>query len=71
MTNCELLRQKVEACGITITYLAGKIGITREALYKKMRNETEFKASEISCVAKVLNLSQVDINEIFFVQSVN
>ena len=51
--------------------LAKMLGITREALYNKIRNETEFKASEISRVAKVLNLTQREINEIFFAKSVN
>ena len=67
MTNSERLRKKVEEFGITFTFLAEKIGITRESLYKKMRNETEFKASEISGVAKTLRLSQKEINEIFLI----
>lgn len=71
MTNSECLRKKVEDSGITFTFLAEKIGITRESLYKKMRNETEFKASEISSVAQVLRLSQKEINEIFFAKGVN
>ena len=71
MTNSEMFRKKVDSCGITITYLAKMLGITREALYNKIRNETEFKASEISCVAKVLNLTQREINEIFFAKNVN
>ena len=71
MTNSEMFRKKVEDCGITYTYLAKKIGITRESLYKKLRNETEFKASEISNVAVILRLSQDEINKIFFAQRVN
>ena len=66
MTNFKLLREKVEECGISYTFLAKKVGITREALYKKMQNQTEFKASEISKVSEILRLNQKEINSIFF-----
>ena len=35
MTNTELFRNKVEEIGVTYTFIASKIGITREALYNK------------------------------------
>lgn len=66
MTNTKKFRDKVESSGITFTYLAKRLGITREALYKKMKNETEFKASEIMNISKVLRLTENERNEIFF-----
>ena len=53
MTNTELFRNKVEEIGVTYTFIASKIGITREALYNKINNGTEFKASEIAVCSKV------------------
>lgn len=67
MTNTELFRKKVEEKGITFKFLASQIGITREALYNKMNNETEFKASEIAAIANVLQLTSKERDEIFFV----
>lgn len=71
MTNSKLFREKVESLGITYTYLAEKTGITRESLYGKVQNKTEFKASEILNISKVLQLEQKEINDIFFNQGVN
>lgn len=71
MTNTELFRKKVEKSGITYTFLASKIGITREALYKKINNETEFKASEITACAKILGLNSTERDRIFFDAKLN
>lgn len=71
MTDSVMFRKKIKERGITFTYLAKKIGITREALYKKVANETEFKASEISCASDVLQLTQTEVNQIFFAKYVN
>lgn len=71
MTDTKKFREKVENSGITFTYLAKKLGITRESLYKKMKNETEFKASEILNISKVLRLTENERNEIFFAVCVN
>lgn len=66
MTNTELLRKKIEEKGITFKFLALKIGITRESLYNKLNNTTEFKASEISRIAEVLQLTSKERDDIFF-----
>lgn len=71
MTNTNMLRKKISECGITFTFLASRIGITREALYMKLRNETEFKASEIVKVVDALGLTDKERNEIFFAKMVN
>ena len=66
MTDSELLKSEIEKSGISITFIARKLGITREALYKKIKNETEFKASEIAKMQYILNLSDKKRDDIFF-----
>ena len=66
MTNTEMFRKRVEECGVTYTFIASKIGITREALYKKINNETEFKASEITVCTQILQLNSAERDKIFF-----
>lgn len=66
MTNTEELRKCIAKSGISVTFLANKLGITREGLYNKLNNVTEFKASEIAKCAKLLNLSDEERNRIFF-----
>lgn len=57
MTDTKLLREAIDNSGMSITFISNEIGISREALYKKISNTTEFKASEITKLSKILNLS--------------
>lgn len=66
MTDSKVLKEKIAESGIPISFIARKIGISREGFYKKLNNETEFKASEISCVKEVLRLSNSERDAIFF-----
>ena len=68
MTNSKKLSDEISASGMTITAVAKKIGITREGFYKKLNNETEFKALEISALQKILRLTNKKRDEIFFLQ---
>ncbi|MGN0384567.1 MAG: toxin-antitoxin system, antitoxin component, Xre family protein [Lachnospiraceae bacterium] len=70
MTDTEALNEEISNSGITIKSIAQKLGITREGFYKKLNNETEFKASEISAMQKILNLSNKKRDDIFFAQEV-
>lgn len=70
MTDTDKLNAVISDSGITITAIANKLGITREGFYKKLNNETEFKASEISAMKKILNLTNRKRDEIFFAQKV-
>lgn len=70
MTDTKKLNDEIADSGITITAIAKKIGITREGFYKKLNNETEFKASEISALQKILSLSNKKRDEIFFAKKV-
>lgn len=66
MTNKELLTDEIAKSGLKITFIASKLGITREGFYKKINNETEFKASEVARLQEILNLSNRKRDEIFF-----
>lgn len=57
MINTKLLEKKISDSGMTMVSLAEKTGILRESLYNKLKGNTEFKASEISSLSKVLRLS--------------
>lgn len=71
MTDSTLLNEEIVNSGITITAIARKLGITREGLYKKINNETEFKASEILSMQKILNLTNKKRDSIFLQTKLN
>lgn len=66
MVNMKLLEEKIEDSGMTVVAIAEKAGILRETLYNKLKGATEFKASEISNLSKVLRLSSEERDSIFF-----
>ena len=66
MTNTSALRQKIEQSGLKYRFVAETLGITPYGLQKKIENVTEFKASEISKLLKLLKLSAAEMTEIFF-----
>lgn len=66
MTNSELLKEKIEESGMTMVAIARKTGIKRETLYNKLSGKSEFTASEIVAMSKVLRLSVEEREAIFF-----
>ena len=66
MTNTKLLKQKINDSGYKLSFLAKKIGITTYTLLKKIKNETEFKATEIKILGELLKINQEETMKIFF-----
>jgi hypothetical protein len=46
------------------------MGLSPEGFYKKLRGESEFKVSEVSCLTEVLRLTEEQRNAIFFAEEV-
>lgn len=66
MLNIKLLEKRIDDSGMTMVAIAEKTGILRETLYNKLKGSSEFKASEISSISRVLGLSSSDRDAIFF-----
>ncbi|MBM6824825.1 DUF739 family protein [Veillonella magna] len=60
------LKERIERSGITFTWIAKKLGITREGLYNKLQGKSEFKASEIGVLIDVLQLTPSEQQRYFF-----
>lgn len=69
--NAKLLKKTIKESGIPITFIARKLEISRECFYKKLNGRTEYKASEIFKMQKILHLTDERRDEIFFGESVN
>lgn len=63
MTNKEELEIAILRAGLTKHEVAKKLGLSDMGFYKKLNNQTEFKASEIAALQKMLHIKS--INEIF------
>lgn len=66
MTDEKKLREKINESGYKLIFIAEKCGLTYPGLLKKIKNETEFKASEIQALKDLLDLSDAEANAIFF-----
>lgn len=66
MTNTSLLMQYIEKSGYKMSFIAKQLGITAYGFSLKLNNKSEFKASEISILCKLLKISAKDREAIFF-----
>lgn len=66
MTNTLELDIALKRAGITRLEAAKQLGISLTAFFNKLHNKTEFKASEIASLKKILNLSEEERDKIFF-----
>ena len=69
-TNTDVLEIALIKSKITKKELASKLGISLQALYNKLNNEVDFKASEIVKTTEILNLSKKEREQIFFAGNV-
>lgn len=66
MIKGNLLREKIDAYGFKLVYVAKQVGISYQAFLKKLNNETEFKTSEVMILKELLHLTDDEVMEIFF-----
>lgn len=66
MTNTSLLERYIEKSGYKRKFIAQQIGLTAYGLSRKINNESEFKATEISVLCNLLKISAKDKDAIFF-----
>lgn len=71
VVNTKMLRDKISTSGYKLQFVAEKCGLTYFGFMKKVNNETEFKASEIMILKVLLNLTDKEVNQIFFALDVD
>lgn len=64
--DAELLKKKIDESGYKLKYVAKQLNLSYPGFLAKLKNETEFKASEIKTLYELLNLSEKERDEIFF-----
>lgn len=66
MVNTDLLEKIIADSGLKKKFIASKVGVSPWCLTQKIRNNTEFLASEINVLCGVLSISKKLKEEIFF-----
>ena len=68
VTDTLQLEMAIRRAGLTKLEVAKKLNLSKMGLYQKMNNITEFKASEIAILYKLLNLKSLEEQQqIFFI----
>lgn len=66
MVNIECLNKKIDESGMTKSFIANAIGISRESLNNKITGKTEIKVSEAEKMIDLLRLSNEEVMNLFF-----
>lgn len=64
--NKDLLKGKIFSKGKSIEEIYKRIGISKSAMYRKMNDKSYFTSKEIKKIVEILELTNVEMNEIFF-----
>jgi DNA-binding phage protein len=70
MTNTALLREKIDNAGIKLSFIAKKLGMSRQYLDKKLKDGSDFKAYQMIILVDILHLSDDEATAIFYAESV-
>lgn len=71
MTDTELLEKAIADSGLKKGAIAERLSLTRAGFRKKELGKTEFTATEIQILAKILGLSVKQREKIFFAGKVD
>lgn len=70
MTNGKALKADIESSGVSITFLAEKMGCSRNRIYAII-NGADCTASEIEALSRLLHMTKERRDYIFLSESVN
>lgn len=66
MVDYDALDKRIKKNRYTQKYLADRLGISPDAIKRKLMGQTQFKLDEVTALARLLNLSDQDLLRIFF-----
>lgn len=66
MVNINKLKAKLVENDISVSQLAYKVGLNQATMYRRFNGGENFSIKEASEIARILNLSADELNDIFF-----
>lgn len=70
MTNVNLLKEKIKESGLKHKYIAERLGMTPQGLYKKLSDSSDWFFSQVMVMKELLRLSDDEVNKIFYAKEV-
>lgn len=65
MTNTKMLKKAIKRSGLSVIFIAEKMGISRQTFYNRINDKSEFLISEIKILTDLLKLDRHERDEIF------
>ncbi len=66
MTNTEMLEELIRQKGIKKSFLADKLGVTRQTFDSYLKNRSEFRVGQVNILCEVLGIEDPAIKEAVF-----
>lgn len=66
MVFTEKLQEEMKNHGFTIEKIASELGKSRTCIFNKIHNKSEFTASEVNKISRLLKLNKTATQSIFF-----
>lgn len=67
MTDTNELERIIEESGLKKSYIAKALNLSRQGLWSKINNKTEFNSTEIETLCRILRITKLsDRQRIFF-----
>lgn len=71
MTNTALLKEKISNAGIKLSFIAEKLGMSRQGFDRKLKDGSDFKAYQMFIIVDILHLSDDEATAIFYAKDVD
>lgn len=72
MVNTAMLNKRIDESGLKRGYIANELNMSRQSLFAKVNNSTEFLSSEVQQLCKILGITVLAEKEaIFFADEVD
>lgn len=71
MTDTVALREKIKSMGVKLTFVADTLGMTKQALDRKLKDGSDFKAYQMIILKDLLHLTNKEARDIFFAKDVD
>lgn len=66
MIDTELFKYRLAVAGLTITDIASLLGISKQAVYKKVSGQTDWSTPEMYAVSDAMKLTPEESKAIFY-----
>lgn len=66
MINTKELKTHIKDSGLRMGFIASKLGISKQCLYNKLNNQSEFSVEQAFRLRELMNLDDLSMRNIFF-----